>query len=143
MRKKMDRVRLELAESVQNMIQKILEMALKIESVGLLFGKKIENLIQIIDFIEMENLDSSPNSFSIDYSMMVKHIESNRIQNLQLLGFFHSHPNSLEAYPSERDKEFMNYWPFPYIWLIGTRSGVFSAFFYQNNSIRRLEYHII
>lgn len=139
----MNQITLEITKSVRNSIHKILDMDLEIESVGLLFGRKIDNLLQIVQFIELENLESSPNRFSIDYSIMVKNIEKYKTLNLELLGFFHSHPKSYKAYPSERDKQFMNYWPFPYIWLIGTSSEDLSAFFYQDNSINQLEYRII
>ncbi|MHA2174501.1 MAG: M67 family metallopeptidase [Candidatus Hodarchaeales archaeon] len=136
----MEQFNLRISTSVQNEIHKILSLNLEIESVGLLFGRKDKNQLMIKYFIEMENLESSRKSFSIDYSVLFQHIREFQTRGLDLVGFFHSHPKNSIAYPSNRDKQFMIYWPFPYIWLIGTNLGKFFAFIYQNDVIRQLDY---
>ncbi len=136
---KMKEFSIKITESVQSTIQRILSLNLEIESVGLLFGRNSEKFALIIDFVEMENLESSSSRFSIDYSLMIQYINSYEKKDKNLVGFFHSHPKNTEAYPSSRDMQFMIYWPFPYIWLIGTNLGNLSAFVYKNNKIYQLE----
>lgn len=67
----------------------------------------------------MENLDQSPNSFSLDYEVMYKEIQAHEELGEILVGFFHSHPEGATPYPSIKDHYFMKNWPYPYIWLIG------------------------
>ena len=69
-------------------------------------------------FVLMENLDNSMHSFSLDYEILLKEIQNHEKDGAKLLGFFHTHPKKASIYPSEKDRYYMNYWPYPYIWMI-------------------------
>jgi len=47
-----------------------------------------------------------------------KEIQKHEKNGLELLGFFHTHPGKAFIYPSEKDRYYMNYWQYPYIWMI-------------------------
>lgn len=108
---------------VYRRIIQILKEDPKIESVGLSFGIYEEDKIIIRNFVSVANLDNSTVSFSLDYEVLYKEIQYHEEKEEVLVGIFHSHPEEARLYPSQKDHHFMRYWPYPYLWLIGTIGG--------------------
>ncbi len=90
-----------------------------IEKIALLFGKIHNSSINIENLSILNNLDESPTSFSLDYEVMVREIQKNERMGYDFVGIFHSHPSNANTHPSEKDRQYMKNWPFPYIWVIG------------------------
>ncbi|MFX0084805.1 MAG: Mov34/MPN/PAD-1 family protein [Candidatus Hodarchaeota archaeon] len=107
-----------LHSSIYKQILKTTAESSMIESVGLGFGTQDGTIIQMRNFILMDNLDNSMYSFSLDYEILLKEIEIHEKKGARLLGFFHTHPEKASIYPSEKDRYYMNFWPYPYIWMI-------------------------
>ncbi|MFW9906540.1 MAG: Mov34/MPN/PAD-1 family protein [Candidatus Thorarchaeota archaeon] len=110
-------------ETVYNQIMLLLAKKWKVEVVGLCFGHRDEDRIEIRSFKQMDNLDNSATSFSLDYEIMYKEIQNYEKKKELLVGIFHSHPEGAKLYPSQKDLHYMHYWPYPYIWLIGGYEG--------------------
>ncbi len=132
-----------LTNSVHCAISNLLKVDNLIEQVGILFGTKTRTKIILEFFVEMENLDSSPNSFSIDYGILVKYLNKFQENDKKLLGFFHSHPSGTILFPSKKDLSFMTLWPFPYVWLIGVYPAKLVAFTYLENKVEPIPFNII
>ncbi|MFW9856609.1 MAG: Mov34/MPN/PAD-1 family protein [Candidatus Thorarchaeota archaeon] len=91
-----------------------------IEVVGLAFGEwEPQDHVNVTDFEPMLNLDESSTHFSIDYEIFYHHIMKYEKEGRELVGIFHSHPKNARLAPSLQDIHFMEYWPYPYTWLIG------------------------
>jgi proteasome lid subunit RPN8/RPN11 len=135
--------KLVLTKSVHCSISNLLKVDNLIEQVGILFGTKTRREIRLEFFVEMENLDSSPNSFSIDYGILAKFIQKYQEIDKDLLGFFHSHPSGSLLFPSKIDLSFMKLWPFPHIWLIGAYPTKLDAFTYLENKVKPIPFNII
>lgn len=110
-------------ETVYNQIMLLLAKKPKIEIVGLCFGYQDEERIEIRSFKQIENLDNSSTSFSLDYEIMYEEIRYHQKKKEILVGIFHSHPEGVKLYPSQKDLHYMQYWPYPYLWLIGGNKG--------------------
>ncbi|MFX1504481.1 MAG: Mov34/MPN/PAD-1 family protein [Promethearchaeota archaeon] len=110
-------------ETVYNQIMLLLAKKPRIEVVGLCFGHHDEERIEIRSFKQIENLDNSSTSFSLDYEIMYKEIQNHEKKKAILVGIFHSHPEGVKLYPSQKDLHYMQYWPYPYLWLIGGTEG--------------------
>ena len=105
-----------------------------IEKVALLFGKIHDSSIKIEMLRILNNLDESPISFSIDYEIMIREIQSYEKKGYTFIGFFHSHPSHASTQPSKKDRRYMINWPFPYIWIIGRNqhpSDIQMFYFYE------------
>ena len=89
------------------------------ESCALLFGKKSH----VSTIFLAKNIEESPVNFTISNDQLIKGYKMAEEENTEVIGIFHSHPNS-EAYPSSMDKKFMNI--NPVIWVI--YSGVSKDF---------------
>ena len=135
--------KLELKTKVYTTISDLLKTESRIEQVGILFGTLAKNSVKIENFVEIENLDSSENSFSIDYSILVREINRFQEKNQKHVGFFHSHPKESSTNPSKKDLFFMDLWPSPYIWLIGTFPDKLDAFILENKQLNHLVYDVI
>ncbi len=103
------------------------------ESCALLFGHERENKVLVKEIFLAENIEKSPVNFTISNEELIKAYQTAENQKLEVVGVFHSHPNS-DAYPSETDKEFM--YTNPVIWVIfsGT-SKEFKAFFLDKDLV--------
>ena len=97
------------------------------ESCAILFGKK--NIVSKIFLTE--NIEESPVNFTISNERLIEGYKIAEEEKLDILGIFHSHPNS-EAYPSNTDKKFMH--SNPVVWVI--YSGInedFKAYVLESN----------
>ena len=89
------------------------------ESCALLFGKDDH----VSKIFLTRNIEESPVNFTISNEQLIKGYKMAEDENMEIVGIFHSHPNS-EAYPSNTDKKFMNI--NPTVWVI--YSGVNKEF---------------
>ena len=81
------------------------------ESCAILFGK--DN--KVLEVYLTENIENSPTNFTISNAELINAYKISEEKNLDVIGIFHSHPNS-EAYPSNTDKKFMKI--NPVVWVI-------------------------
>lgn len=112
-----------LFETVYHQIMRLLAANPKIEVVGLCFGFHDKERIELRSFVSMANLDNSATSFSLGYEELFREIQRHEEKSEMLVGIFHSHPEGEKLYPSQKDLYFMQYWPYPYLWLIGGCRG--------------------
>ncbi len=96
------------------------------ESCAILFGS-IENEKSIVkDVFLTENIEESPVNFTISNEELLKAYQIAEKKNLEIVGIFHSHPES-DAFPSITDKKFMH--ANPVAWIISSgKSSEFKAF---------------
>ena len=119
---------------------KLLENECLIEQIGLCFGLvSEEGRVRIEEFTEIENIDASPSSFSLDYTIMIKQITYYQQMGKRFLGLFHSHPLGHSPLPSKKDRQFMQYWPSPFVWLIGVVPQLL-AFGFSHNQVYQIPY---
>ena len=99
------------------------------EACAILFGKN--NKVQ--DIFLTENIEQSPVNFTISNEQLIEAYEMAEQKNMDVIGIFHSHPNS-DAFPSNTDKKFML--SNPVVWII--YSGInknFRAFILEPDSV--------
>ncbi|HET9008577.1 MAG TPA: M67 family metallopeptidase [Nitrosarchaeum sp.] len=93
------------------------------ESCAILFGTTEEQRVIVKEIFLTENIEKSPVNFTISNEQLIKCYKTAEEKKMEVVGIFHSHPNS-EAYPSEIDKKFM--FNNPVVWII--YSGVSEKF---------------
>lgn len=99
------------------------------EACAILFGKEDE----VLDIFFTDNIEESPINFTISNEQLIEAYKIAEDQNVEIIGIFHSHPNS-DAFPSNTDKKFMQ--SNPVVWII--YSGInknFKAFILESDSI--------
>ena len=100
-----------LSQSDKKILSEYSENQKPNESCALLFGK--DN--QVSDLFLTENIEKSPVEFTLSPEQTLKMYEKEKEMDLQIIGIFHSHPNS-QAIPSSTDKKFME--NNQYVWVI-------------------------
>ena len=103
------------------------------ESCAILYGS-IENEKSIVkDVFLAENIEESPANFTISNEELLKAYKIAEEKNLDIVGIFHSHPNS-DAFPSSTDKKFMD--TNPVVWVISSgESSELKAFVLESEII--------
>lgn len=99
------------------------------EACAILFGKGDE----VLDIFLTDNIEESPINFTISNEQLIEAYKIAEDQNVEIVGIFHSHPNS-DAFPSNTDKKFMQ--SNPVVWII--YSGInknFKAHILESDSI--------
>lgn len=81
------------------------------EACAILFGKGDE----VLDIFLTDNIEESPVNFTISNEQLIEAYKIAEDQNVEIVGIFHSHPNS-DAFPSNTDKKFMQ--SNPVAWII-------------------------
>lgn len=81
------------------------------EACAILFGKGDE----VLDIFLTDNIEESPINFTISNEQLIEAYKIAEDQNVEIVGIFHSHPNS-DAFPSNTDKKFMQ--SNPVAWII-------------------------
>ncbi len=76
----------------------------------MLFGK--ENRVSYTFLTE--NMEESPVKFTIPNEQLIKGYKIAKEKGLEMVGIFHSHPNSA-AFPSDKDRKFMEINPVAWI----------------------------
>ena len=84
------------------------------ESCAMLLGEKIDDDWNVKEVFLTENIDKSQTNFTISPEELLKGYQLAEKMHLELVGVFHSHPNS-DATPSDTDKKFMQTNPVPWI----------------------------
>ena len=84
------------------------------ESCAMLLGKKVDDNWNVKEVFLTQNIDNSQTNFTISPEDLLKGYQLAEKRHLELVGVFHSHPNS-DAIPSNTDKAFMQNNPVPWI----------------------------
>ena len=84
------------------------------ESCAILLGEKIDDAWNVKEVFLTENMDKSQTNFTISPEELWKGYKLAEKMHLELVGVFHSHPNS-DTTPSDTDKKFMQNNPVPWI----------------------------
>jgi proteasome lid subunit RPN8/RPN11 len=85
------------------------------ESCALLFGKNDSGVCSVSDVFLAQNVENSPAVFTISNEELLKGYGEAEEKKLDVVGIFHSHPNS-DAIPSFTDRKFMEI--NPVVWVI-------------------------
>ena len=93
------------------------------ESCAMLFGEKIDDAWNVKEVFLTENIDKSQTNFTISPEELLKGYQLAEKMHLELVGVFHSHPNS-DATPSDTDKKFMRNNPVPWIIFSGVNNDL-------------------
>ena len=84
------------------------------ESCAMLLGTKVDGIWNVEEIFLTQNIDNSQTNFTISPEELLKGYQLAEKMHLELVGVFHSHPNS-DAIPSSTDKKFMQNNPVPWI----------------------------
>jgi len=93
------------------------------ESCAMLFGKKIGDNWNVKEVFLTQNIDDSQTNFTISPEELLKGYQIAEKNQLEIVGIFHSHPNS-DAIPSNTDKKFMQNNPVPWIIFSGVNNDL-------------------
>ena len=93
------------------------------ESCAMLLGEKIDDAWNVKEVFLTENIDESQTNFTISPEELLKGYKLAEKMHLELVGVFHSHPNS-DAIPSSTDKKFMQNNPVPWIIFSGVTNDL-------------------
>ena len=93
------------------------------ESCAMLFGKKIGDNWNVKEVFLTQNIDDSQSNFTISPEELLKGYQIAEKNQLEIVGIFHSHPNS-DAIPSNTDKKFMQNNPVPWIIFSGVNNDL-------------------
>lgn len=101
------------------------------EACAILFGQKEKERFLVKDVFLAKNIEESPVNFTISNEQLIEGYQEAEKRNLDVIGIFHSHPES-DPHPSSTDKKFME--TNPVVWLIF--SGIsknFKAYFLDSD----------
>jgi len=93
------------------------------ESCAMLLGKKVDDAWNIKEIFLTQNIDNSQINFTISPEELLKGYQLAEKMHLELVGIFHSHPNS-DTTPSDTDKKFMRNNPVPWIIFSGVTNDL-------------------
>ena len=93
------------------------------ESCAMLFGKKIGDNWNVKEVFLTQNIDDSQTNFTISPEELLKGYQIAEKNQLEVVGIFHSHPNS-DAIPSNTDKKFMQNNTVPWIIFSGVNNDL-------------------
>ena len=93
------------------------------ESCAMLLGKKVDDAWNIKEVFLTQNIDNSQINFTISPEELLKGYQLAEKMHLELVGIFHSHPNS-DTTPSDIDKKFMRNNPVPWIIFSGVTNDL-------------------
>ena len=99
------------------------------EACAILFGKEDK----VLDIFLTDNIEESPVNFTISNEQLIEAYKIAEDQNVEIVGIFHSHPNS-DAFPSNTDKKFMQSNPVAWIIYSGINKN-FKAHILESDSI--------
>lgn len=103
------------------------------ESCALLFGIHDKHTARVQEIFFTKNADKSKVSFSVSVKDLINSYSMAEEKNMQLVGIFHSHPDS-EPIPSQTDRKFMRV--NPVVWVIYSgRSDDFRAYFLDSDVV--------
>jgi len=103
------------------------------ESCAMLLGTHNDQQWNVKEVFLTQNIDNSQTNFTISPEELLKGYQLAEKMHLELVGVFHSHPNS-DAIPSSTDKKFMQNNPVPWIIFSGITNDL-SAYLLDSNII--------
>jgi [CysO sulfur-carrier protein]-S-L-cysteine hydrolase len=103
------------------------------ESCAILFGKIENGTFDVRDVFLTKNTENSPVNFTISNEELLAAYSEAEKKNLEVVGIFHSHPDSL-AYPSLTDKKYMEINPVPWI-IFSSKNKEFKAYILESEII--------
>ena len=109
------------------------------ETCGLLFGYRDGDCLIATETEVLPNLDHSSVSFNIDPMDLYKALVDAEGRGLSLVAIFHSH--GMDARPSGKDKEFMGWWPVPWL-ILSTTNNKFGAFILDKDRCREVKIRV-
>ena len=93
------------------------------ESCAMLLGRRVGNNWNVKEVFLTQNIDDSQTNFTISPEELLKGYQIAEKNQLEVVGVFHSHPNS-DAIPSNTDKKFMQNNPVPWIIFSGVNNDL-------------------
>ena len=93
------------------------------ESCAMLLGTKVDDIWNVKEIFLTQNIDNSQTNCTISPEELLNGYQLAEKMNLELVGVFHSHPNS-DAIPSSTDKKFMQNNPVPWIIFSGINNNL-------------------
>ena len=93
------------------------------ESCAMLLGTKVDDIWNVKEIFLTQNIDDSQTNFTISPEELLKGYQIAEKNQLEVVGIFHSHPNS-DAIPSNIDKKFMQNNPVPWIIFSGVNNNL-------------------
>ncbi|MEX2348333.1 MAG: M67 family metallopeptidase [Nitrosopumilaceae archaeon] len=103
------------------------------ESCAVLFGKIENDHFTVKDIFLTKNTQESPVNFTISNEELIKVYEEAEKRQLDVVGIFHSHPDS-SAYPSLTDQKYMEINPVPWI-IFSNKNEEFKAYVFDSKII--------
>ncbi len=103
------------------------------ESCAMLLGTHGDQQWNVKEVFLTQNIDNSQTNFTISPEELLKGYQLAEKIQLELVGVFHSHPNS-DAIPSSTDKKFMQNNPVPWIIFSGVNNNL-KAYLLDSNII--------
>ena len=103
------------------------------ESCAILFGSNINDTITIREIFLTENIEKSPVNFTISNEELITAYNEAEKMNLDVIGIFHSHPDSV-PYPSSTDEKYMEINPVPWVIFSNIRDE-FKAYIYNSGIV--------
>lgn len=103
------------------------------ESSAILFGKIEGDHFTVKDVFLTKNTQDSPVNFTISNEELIKAYEEAEKRKLEIVGIFHSHPDS-NAYPSLTDQKYMEINPVPWI-IFSNKNEELKAYFFDSKII--------
>ncbi len=122
-----------LDENLKNQLKEHAVNSEPNESCALLFGKIEDGKTTVQEIFFTKNIDESQINFTISNEELLAGYKMAGEKNLDVVGIFHSHPNS-QAIPSPTDKKFMH--SNPVVWIIYSGEDKnFKAYFLESDMI--------
>jgi proteasome lid subunit RPN8/RPN11 len=103
-----------------------------IEACALLFGTSSTDIYFVEKVVILPNAKKSLIEFEIDPQLVLDEVNKAELEELKLIGFFHSHP--ADPYPSKIDLNNMRLWE-NYVWLIFSLTKDRMASFILRNEV--------
>jgi len=103
------------------------------ESCAILFGNNINDTITIREIFLTENIEKSPVNFTISNEELITAYKQAEEMNLEVIGIFHSHPDSM-PYPSSTDEKYMEINPVTWVIFSNTHDE-FKAYIYNSGIV--------
>ena len=103
------------------------------ESCAVFFGKIENGHFTVKDIFLTKNTQESPVNFTISNEELIQVYEEAEKRNLDVVGIFHSHPDS-NAYPSLTDQKYMEINPVPWI-IFSNKNQEFKAYIFDSKII--------
>ena len=103
------------------------------ESCAILFGSNVNDTLTIREIFLTENIEKSPVNFTISNEELITAYSEAEKMNLEVIGIFHSHPDSV-PYPSSTDEKYMEINPVTWI-IFSNIQDEFKAYIYNSGIV--------